>query len=103
MDDDFEEVILPISNNGGKAEQKIKPSVSMDEEREKGGEEVDEIDKHSTVSVHVSRSSLVSVCVVWYRTFRSFHLILILFAILYSTLVHEHIISAACVRVRVPQ
>ena len=56
MDDDFEEVI-PVSNNGGKAEQKIKPSVSMDEEREKGGEEVDEIDEHS-ISAHVSRSSL---------------------------------------------
>ena len=56
MDDDFEEVI-PVSNNGGKAEQKIKSSVSMDEEREKGGEEVDEIDEHS-ISVHVSRSSL---------------------------------------------
>ena len=99
MDDDFEEVI-PVSNNGGKAEQKIKSSVSMDEEREKGGEEVDEIDKHSTVSVHVSRSSLVSVCVVWYRTFRPFHLIFTLFAILYLIpLVHEHIISASCVRV----
>ena len=57
MDDDFEEVILPISNNGGKAEQKIKPSLPMDEEREKGGEEVDEIDEHS-ISAHVSRSSL---------------------------------------------
>ena len=59
MDDDFEEVILPIINNGGngKAEQKIKPSVPMDEEREKGGEEVDEVDEHS-ISVHVSRSSL---------------------------------------------
>ena len=60
MDDDFEEVI-PVSNNGGKAEQKIKPSVPMDEEREKGGEEEEEdeeeIDKHGG-SVHVSRSSL---------------------------------------------
>ena len=56
MDDDFEEVILPIINNGGKAEQKIKPSVSMDK-HEKGGEEVDEIDEHS-ISAHVSRSSL---------------------------------------------
>ena len=51
MDDDFEEVI-PIINSGGKAEQKIKPSVSMDE-REKRGEEEDEIDEHGG-SVHVS-------------------------------------------------